>query len=69
MGRNKSKQVLRQESKDRKITIVYCRQFSVLEIVSVLRNHNESNLWTKTKFEWTLKDWEDYFSLKKLNQI
>jgi len=68
MGKNKSKKQLRQEKRDKKITIVFCAENSLRQIVSVLRFYNNSVLWTKSKYDWTLPEWNEYFELKnKIN--
>jgi len=69
MGRNKSKQQRMQEVLDRRITIVYCRKTTIFDIVSVLRSYNNSKLWAKTKYEWTLSEWEEFFSLKETKTL
>lgn len=60
MGRNKSQR----EKRDKKITVVYCRENRIYDIVDVLRYHNFSHLWDKPKPEWHLVDWNEYFLLK-----
>lgn len=61
MGVNNSKKKLR----ERKTTIIYCRANPISEIILVLRNYNKSELWLKTKYEWSIAEWEEYFTLKE----
>lgn len=65
MGVNNSKKKFR----ERKTTIIYCRANPILEIILVLRNYNESKLWLKTKYDWSIAEWEEYFSLKNQTQL
>lgn len=65
MGRNKTTRELR----DKKITIVFCKENKIYDIVDVLRNSNCHVLWNKTKYEWTLIDWNVYFELKIQHEL
>jgi hypothetical protein len=51
--------------RERKITAVYCRENRTMTIISVLRFFNDSELWNKTKEEWNLEQWKEYFQLKE----
>lgn len=62
MGRNKSVKELR----EKKTTIIFCRETKIYDIVSVLRNFKSHKLWEKTKYQWTLSEWEEYFELKQI---
>ena len=53
--------------KNKKITLRYCKDNSILEIIEVLRKDNKSRLWDKLKVHWTIYDWEIYFKLKDEN--
>jgi hypothetical protein len=50
--------------RDKKITNSYCKEFSVLEIIEVLRYENKSPLWDKIKINWKIEDWQEFFKLK-----
>lgn len=52
--------------RERKITIIYCRENALSEIVAVLRNFNDCNLWDKSKYLWTMEDWKAFFALKEI---
>ncbi len=62
MGVNNSKKKLRES----KTTIIFCRQNPISEIILVLRNYNNSVLWTKRKYDWSISEWEEYFKLKEI---
>jgi len=64
MGINKSSSELR----EKKLTIVFCSENKIYDIVDVLRNNNGHVLWNKTKNEWTLANWNEYFELKKQHE-
>ena len=58
----KTRAVLKRE---RKITAIYCKQHRTFTIVAVLRFFNDSELWDKTKYDWKIEDWKEYFRLKE----
>lgn len=51
--------------KKRRIRERYCKENSMPDIIETLRKDNKSKLWDKLKNLWNLKDWDDYFKLKK----
>lgn len=53
-------------ARERKITIIYCRENHIYDIVNTLRNFNDSTLWNKRKYEWSLEEWQEYFNLKTI---
>jgi len=60
MARIKSRKQKREEAQ----MAIYQKENSISVIVSVLRLYNSHKLWNKTKYEWTLLEWEEYFKLK-----
>jgi len=64
MGRNKTAKEIR----DKRATIIFCKEHKIYEIVAVLTTHNNHVLWNKTKYEWSLDNWLEYFELKKQHE-
>lgn len=64
MGRNKTMIELR----EKKVTVLICKEHKIREIIEVLRTNNKHKLWDKTKSQWTLSDWNDYFELKNQHE-
>jgi hypothetical protein len=62
----KSRQTI---ARERKTTILYCRENLIFDIIEVLRFFNESELWNKSKYEWTIEEWEDFFQLTKIKNL
>jgi hypothetical protein len=50
-------------------TILYCRENLIFDIVEVLRFFNESKLWDKPKYEWTIEEWTEFFQLTKIKNL
>jgi hypothetical protein len=48
--------------RERKITAVYCRRMDTLLYRYCFFN---DELWNKTKEEWNLEQWKEYFQLKE----
>jgi len=65
MGRNKTAKEIREKH----TTIIFCKENKIYEIVDVLKTHNNHVLWNKTKYEWSLADWLEYFELKKQYEL
>jgi len=59
MAKNKY-QVIR----DKKVTDSYCKQFTIFDVIDVLRKDSESKLWDKIKINWKIEDWKEFFKLK-----
>jgi hypothetical protein len=64
MGRNKTAK----EKRDRQTTIIFCKEHKIYEIVAVLTPHSNHVLWDKTKYEWSLENWMEYFELKQQHE-
>lgn len=52
-------------AREKKTTIIYCRENCIYDIIVVLRSFNDCKLWDKPKYEWSLEEWEVYFELRK----
>lgn len=50
--------------RDKKITNAYCKEFTVFDVIEVLRKDGKSKLWEKIKSKWTVEDWKEFFKLK-----
>jgi len=48
---------------DKKTTDSYCVKYSILEVSTVLRKDQKSDLWNKRKSTWTIEDWKEFFKL------
>lgn len=64
MGRNKTAK----EKRDKSTTIIFCEENRISDIVAVLTTHNNHVLWNKTKYDWSLENWMEYFELKKQHE-
>lgn len=51
--------------REKKVTIIYCKKNSIKEIIDVLRHFNDSKLWNKTKYLWSMEEWKIFFTLKE----
>lgn len=56
-------------ARERKITVVYCRETRIADIIEVLRFFNESELWDKPKYEWSLEEWIEFSQLTKIKNL
>jgi len=65
MGRNKTAREIREKH----TTILYCREHKICDIIDVLTAHNNHALWNKTKYQWNLDEWLEYFELKKQHEL
>jgi len=50
--------------REKKITNAYCKEFTIFDVIEVLRKDGESKLWEKIKSNWKIEDWEEFFKLK-----
>lgn len=64
MGRNKTAREIREKH----TTIIFCNENRMRDIIEVLRNNHNHVLWNKSKYNWTLAEWMEYFELKKQHQ-
>jgi len=50
--------------RDKKITNAYRKEFTVFDVIEVLRKDGKSKLCEKIKSKWTVEDWKEFFKLK-----